>query len=87
MTCPEVLSLRSKRLLHGRSKPGNIQINIYNELGQQIRELINKEISEGFHKVVWDGKNKFGMSVSSGTYYARIIKNGTAKSIKMILMK
>lgn len=69
------------------TKPGNIQVNIYDELGQQIRELINKEFSVGFHKVAWDGKNEFGMSVSSGTYYARIIKNGIAKSIKMILMK
>jgi len=68
-------------------KPGNIQVNIYNELGQQIRELINQEFSVGFHKVAWDGKNEFGMSVSSGTYYARIINDGIAKSIKMILMK
>ncbi len=68
-------------------KPGKVQINIYNERGQQIRKLIHKEFSAGLHTIIWDSKNELGMNVSSGTYYARIINNGLAKSIKMMLVK
>jgi len=69
------------------NKPGNVQINIYNELGQKIHELINKEFSVGVYHVTWNGKNGLDMNVASGIYYARIIHDSVAKSIKMTLMK
>jgi hypothetical protein len=64
-----------------------VQIKIFNELGQEIRELAREEFSAGKHNLIWDGKNKFGEIVSSGTYFARITLAGKAKTIKLSLIK
>ncbi len=47
----------------------NVNIKIYNMLGQVVRTLVDNEFQyKGEHKVIWDGTNDHGMSVASGTY-------------------
>ena len=77
----------STRISFEINKPGNVQIKIYNELGQQIFTIANKEFSSRSHKIIWNGKNQYGMNVSAGTYFARVIHNGISKTIKMSLLK
>jgi len=77
----------STKLSFSIGKAGNVNLVIYNELGQKIRTLINDDLSGGLHEILWNGKNESGLSVPSGIYYARIIHNGLSKSIKMMLIK
>ncbi len=47
----------------------NVNIKIYNMLGQVVRTLVDNEFQyKGEHKIIWDGTNDHGMSVASGTY-------------------
>ncbi len=68
-------------------KPGAVKIDIYNRLGQRIRQFRESRYEKGRHHVLWNGTNDFGNEVPSGTYYARIIFGNSAKTIKMLLLK
>lgn len=41
----------------------------------------------GFHTVVWDGRDKSGNRVSSGTYFYRLETDGFSDSKAMLLLK
>jgi len=56
-------------------------------MGQEIVELLNKNICSGTHSVQWDGNNKLGQSVSSGLYFAKLMSNKQDKLIKMLLIR
>ncbi|RKX18498.1 MAG: hypothetical protein DRP35_09185, partial [Candidatus Zixiibacteriota bacterium] len=50
----------------------NVEIEIFNLLGQSVKKLINKSISPGSYEIEWDGTNKQGKSVSTGIYLYRL---------------
>ena len=66
---------------------GNIQLEIFNSIGQKVRLLEKGFRSSGQHQVIWDGKNNLGQAVPSGTYFYRL-KTGQGHQIrKMLLLK
>ena len=69
--------------------PNNSQVylSIYNVIGQEVRVLINQELSAGYHSVVWDGRDNHGNLVTSGVYYFRIKADSYTDLKKMIFMK
>ena len=69
--------------------PQSVHVNlvIYNVLGQQIRTLVNEIKPAGYHRVVWDNKDDFGKSVSSGIYLYRIVAGDFVERKKMLLLK
>lgn len=66
---------------------GNVEIKIFNELGQVIRTLINDEKVVGEYTAVWDGKNDGGTQVASGLYFYQLRVNDFVSTKKMILIK
>jgi len=46
----------------------DVVLNIYNINGQLINTLVNGNIKEGYHQVVWDGRDGFGNIVAGGLY-------------------
>jgi flagellar hook assembly protein FlgD len=68
-------------------KASNVQITIYNILGQQVNNLVNREQPAGFHQTTWDGTNVQGKTVASGVYLYRITAEGFTQSKKMVLLK
>jgi hypothetical protein len=44
-----------------------VKLRIYNQLGQEVTTLVNKQHAPGAYSVIWDAKN-----VPSGTYYYRL---------------
>ncbi|MFC1725836.1 T9SS type A sorting domain-containing protein [candidate division KSB1 bacterium] len=69
-------------------KPGNVNIIIYNELGQHVRTLVyNKQYSAGTHKAVFNGRDDSGNLLSSGLYFYRIKTGNNVKTHKMVLLK
>lgn len=49
-----------------------LELRIYSLLGHEVRTLTEGSEAAGFKNVVWDGKNSFGNSVSSGMYFYRL---------------
>jgi hypothetical protein len=64
-----------------------VNLVIYNILGQQVRTLVNDRLEAGYHQAVWDGRNEAGVPAGSGVYLY-IFQAGNFKQVqKMILMK
>jgi len=63
------------------------RLTVYNILGQQVRNLVNAELSAGQHRITWDGSDDAGDLVSTGIYFYRIEAEGFTESRKMVLLK
>ncbi|NIM97643.1 MAG: T9SS type A sorting domain-containing protein [candidate division Zixibacteria bacterium] len=57
---------------NGPSHPVRTTLRIYNILGKEVRELVNKHQSGGTYTVYWDGKNNSGKEVASGIYFYQL---------------
>ena len=65
----------------------DVQLVIYNMMGQQIRTLVDEAYSAGRHVVNWDGRNNDGIRVPSGMYVYRIKAGEFIDFKKMMLVK
>ncbi|MGB2869467.1 MAG: right-handed parallel beta-helix repeat-containing protein [Bacteroidota bacterium] len=52
--------------------PGSVSIKVYDMLGREVRELVNREQAAGFYSLNWNGTNTSGQAVASGMYVYRI---------------
>lgn len=66
---------------------GQVSLDIYNNLGQKIRTLVDSHFDSGVHSVTWDGKSDTGNDVASGLYYYRLTSGDFRISKKMLMVK
>jgi FlgD Ig-like domain len=64
-----------------------VELTIYNLLGQEITKLISEKLLPGKHTVEWDGSEDSGIKVTSGVYYYRLKANDQTKTRKMLLIR
>jgi flagellar hook assembly protein FlgD len=62
-------------------KKSDVNIKIYNNLGQLVETLYNGETNAGYHDVVWNA------NVASGVYYYTIKAGDFVASKKMVFLK
>ena len=66
----------------------NVQINIYNIIGQQVVSIDQGLLNPGAYTVTWNGKDTFGNFVPSGVYFYEIKAGEKFQRIKkMTLLK
>jgi photosystem II stability/assembly factor-like uncharacterized protein len=70
----------------------DVQLIIYNVLGQQVASLIDEQRSAGNHSVLWNANDSKGMKLSSGIYLYKLKATGNDGSEfqeikKMVLLK
>lgn len=65
----------------------NVELVIYNVLGQKIRTLVSTHQGAGYYHVEWDGKNDAGVQVASGVYLCRLRAGDFVQMKKMLLMR
>jgi len=63
---------------------GNVQLRIYNELGELVRTLINEWKPAGDYFVQWDGKDEKGNTLPSGRYFYEL-QSENFRSVKKIV--
>ena len=68
-------------------KASLVKIQIYNILGQKVRNLVDELQEPGYKTIYWDGKDDRGNEVSSGVYFYRIEAKDFVKCKKMTLLK
>jgi len=68
-------------------KTVQIKLEIYSIIGQKVRTLVNEIKSPGFYSANWDGRNEYGIEVSSGVYLYRITMGDKTFTKKMLLMR
>ncbi len=67
---------------------GNVEIEITDMFGRNIRTLVSGSVPAGMNKVVWDGLNNNGSQLASGTYIYSLKYNGSIVGVrKMIYQK
>jgi len=64
----------------------DVQLSIYSNDGQKVREIFNSTMPLGWHNAFWDGKNDIGHKLKSGLYIGQLKSSGYNKSIIMQLM-
>ena len=65
----------------------DIYINIYNILGDHVKEFKIQNQAPGNHSAIWDGTNHFNKDLSSGVYVYQIRIDETIAKNKMIMLK
>ena len=60
---------------------------LFNHVGQIVRELIDEEMQPGYHKIIWDAKDNYGESVSTGIYICQMVAGDYKKAIKLLFIK
>lgn len=65
----------------------NVNVSVFNYLGEKVKELADNEFNIGENKVIWDGQNGQNEQVGSGVYLYKITTNTNVLYGKMILQK
>ncbi len=68
-------------------RKSNVQLEVFNLLGEKVRRLIEKEQPAGAHRITWDGMDSMGNSLPSGVYLYRLKIGNESLVKKMVLIK
>lgn len=72
----------STKINFGLKSSSNVEVSVYNILGNKVATLVNEFKSAGNHSVSFNASN-----LSSGIYFYKIVTNGFVQTRKMILEK
>jgi len=72
----------STTIKFGLPEKSNVNISIFNTLGEKVAELINGEIEAGYHTINWQPT-----ALTSGMYIYRITTNKYMATKKLIFLK
>ena len=96
-TRPEVFSLANNypnpfnpatTIKYALPQAADVELTVYNVLGQPVRTLVAEHQSAGRYVVEWDAANDSGHSLSSGMYFYRLEAGGEfLETKKMLLLK
>ena len=64
----------------------NVELTVYNVVGQPIRTLVAEHQSAGRYVVEWDATNDNGHRLASGMYFYRLEAGGEFREIKKMLL-
>ncbi len=65
----------------------DVNLDVYNVLGQHVSSLAAGKYSAGAYEVVWNATNKDGRRVASGVYLYRLNVGGESMTKKMLFLK
>jgi hypothetical protein len=66
---------------------GDVEVRIFNLLGQTVRQVRLAGLTAGSHSWVWDGREHRGGTAPSGVYFYRVESGGSAAVRRMVLLK
>ena len=67
-------------------KAVQVELKIFNVIGQEIRTLVNEKQQPGYYDVLWDAKDNNGQDVSSGLYIYSFKAGEFHQKKKMLLL-
>lgn len=68
-------------------RPGRARLSIFDVRGMLVRQLLDESRGAGPHAVIWDGRDRNGRQVPSGTYLARLQTGAVTLESKMLLVR
>ena len=65
-----------------------VKIVMFDIRGTAVAEIGPLSLQAGYHNLIWEGRNRFGQSLSTGMYIGRITTlNGHTATLKLLYMK
>ena len=64
----------------------DVELTVYNVVGQPVRTLVAEYQSAGHYAVEWDATDDSGHSLSSGMYFYRLQAGGEFREVKKMLL-
>jgi hypothetical protein len=68
-------------------KAQEVELKIFNSLGQEVASLVSGRQRQGTHMVFWNGLNQQGQPVASGIYFYRLKTDNFTQTRKMLLVR
>ena len=62
----------------------DVDVSIYNVLGQPVRQVWNGALAAGEHRLGWDGRDEQGQPVAAGVYLYRLQVGEQTRIRKMV---
>jgi hypothetical protein len=66
--------------------PGRVHIRLYDLLGHEVKAW-DRELKQGEHTLRWDGRDRYGRIVPSGTYFVQMSGDQTRQVIKRQMIR
>ena len=67
--------------------PSDVEIAVFSQAGQRVKLLVQDRLTSGLHRTLWDGRNRQGERLSSGTYFIRLRTGAHVQVKKAVLLK
>ena len=64
---------------------GNVSLKIYNSVGMLVKTLVDRNMSAGYHQVIWDATDNNGTKMSSGIYFYKLTTGTFTQNHSMLL--
>ena len=64
-----------------------VELHVYNALGQAVRTLLQQYRVAGNYQMAWDGKDDRGQYLASGAYLLVMRAGGKRQAVKMLLLR
>ena len=77
----------STTIRYSIDKSSNVEITIYNILGEKVKSFLKNNTLPGSHSVIWDGRNDLGETVNSGVYFYQLRSDNQLITQRMIFIK
>ena len=69
------------------TEPTQVAVDVYDLQGRHVAHLWRGDLGPGTHAMSWDGRDRSGLGVASGTYLARVKVGNSIRTSKLILAK
>ena len=78
----------STTISYSLTSPATVNIQVYNVLGQRVKDLFDGYANAGLNAVVWNGTDESNAAVASGVYFFTVTVDDNQPVVKkMMLMK
>ncbi len=77
----------STTIRYALPKRADVNVSVFNLLGQRVATLVNRNQPAGEYTAVWNGSDASGRPVASGIYFYRVRAGDEIQTRKMMLLK
>jgi hypothetical protein len=64
---------------------GDVSVELYDIQGRKVVTVLREHKAAGYHNVVWNGTDSFGMPVVSGVYFLRVQVDGQLMTMQKLM--
>ncbi|NNF08292.1 MAG: T9SS type A sorting domain-containing protein, partial [Candidatus Eisenbacteria bacterium] len=84
---PNPMRTSGSTLRYQVERTGPVSIEVYNATGRLQRTLVDQVMPQGSFEIYWDGRNRKGVLVPNGVYYALVKQTGVRESSRVTVLR